>query len=93
MNDELTEGQWQRLLPLLPLQKPSRGRPAKDHRAVVNAILWVLRTGALRRDLLTDVGVCWKTATSRFYRWNTSAIWQKILAKVQRDAEPFLANP
>jgi transposase len=39
MNDELTEGQWARLLPLLPLQRPSRGRPAKDHRTVVNAIL------------------------------------------------------
>ncbi len=68
MNDELTEGQWQRLLPLLPLQKPSRGRAAKDHRAVVNAILWILRTGALWRDLPTDAGVCWKTAASRFYR-------------------------
>ena len=94
MNDELTEGLWQRLLPLLPLQKPPRGRPAKDHRAVVNAILWILRTGALRRDLPTDAGVCWKTATSHFYRWNASAaIWQKILAALQRDAEPFLAKP
>jgi transposase len=41
MNNELTEEQWQRLLPLLPLQKPSQGRPAKDHRTVVNAILWI----------------------------------------------------
>jgi hypothetical protein len=39
MNDELTERQWARLLPLLPLQRPSRGRPAKDHRTTVNAIL------------------------------------------------------
>ena len=93
MNDELTEGQWQRLLTLLPLQKPSRGRPAKNHRTVSKAIHWILRTGALRRNLPPDAGFCWKTATSRFYRWNASAIWQKILAELQRNAEPFLANP
>jgi len=58
MNDELTEGQWQRLLPLLPLQKPSRGRPAKNHRTVSKAIHWILRTGALRRNLPTDAGFC-----------------------------------
>jgi hypothetical protein len=27
-----------------------RGRPAKDHRTIVNVILWVLRTGAFRCD-------------------------------------------
>jgi transposase len=28
-----------------------RGRPAKDHRTIVNVILWVLPTGAFRCDL------------------------------------------
>ncbi len=72
MNDELTERQWAGLLPLLPLQRQSRGRPAKDHRTVVNAILWILRTGAPWRDLPADAGVCWKTAASRLYRWTAS---------------------
>ena len=48
---ELTEEQWRKIAPLLPPQKPRRGRPARDHRVVVNAILWVLRTGAPWRDL------------------------------------------
>lgn len=87
MKDELTDRQWERLLPLLPPQKPPRGRPAIDHRIVVNAILWVLRTGAPWRDLPADAGVCWKTASSRFYRWTASGVWQKILDELQKDAD------
>lgn len=87
MKNELTDRQWARLLPLLPPQKQARGRPAIDHRTVVNAILWILRTGAPWRDLPADAGVCWKTASSRFYRWTASGVWQKILDELQRDAD------
>ena len=87
MKDELADGQWARLLPLLPPQRPVRGRPAKDHRVVVNAILWPLRTGAPWRDLPADAGVCWKTAASRFYRWTASGVWQKVLDELQEDAD------
>jgi transposase len=87
VKDELTERQWARLLPLLPPQKPARGRPAKDHRTVVNGILWIARTGAGWRDLPADAGVCWKTASSRFYRWTASGVWQQILSELQKDAD------
>ena len=43
---DLTDDHWRRLEPLLPAQKPRTGRPGKDHRTVINGILWVLRTGA-----------------------------------------------
>ncbi|MCC6314736.1 MAG: transposase, partial [Thermomicrobiales bacterium] len=42
---ELTDAQWARLVLHLPPQRPATGRPAKDHRVVVNAILWRLKTG------------------------------------------------
>ena len=42
---DLTDDQWRRLRPLLPAQKPRTGRPGKDHRTVINGILWILRTG------------------------------------------------
>ena len=48
---DLTDGQWQRLEPLLMAHRARTGRPAKDHRTVINGILWVLRTGAPWRDL------------------------------------------
>ena len=43
---ELTDAQWDGLRPLLPPQRPPTGRPASDHRTVLNGILWVLRTGS-----------------------------------------------
>jgi len=50
---DLTEAQWQVLRPLLtPKRRPDgRGRPWRDARAVLNGILWVLRTGAPWHDL------------------------------------------
>ena len=50
---DLTEAQWQVLKPLLtPKRRPDgRGRPGHDTRAVVNGILWILRTGAPWHDL------------------------------------------
>jgi transposase len=54
---ELTDAQWQRLQPLLPPQKPRVGRPALDHRTIVNAILWILRTGSPWRDLPDATGL------------------------------------
>lgn len=48
---EVTDEQWEKLYPLLPPQKPTVGRPAHDHRLILNGILWILRTGAPWRDL------------------------------------------
>jgi transposase len=48
---ELTDAQWAKLAPLLPPQRPRMGRPPKDHRLIVEAIVWLDRTGAPWRDL------------------------------------------
>jgi transposase len=61
---ELTNTQWERLQPLLPPQKPQTGRPALDHRRLLNGILWMLRTGAPWRDLPERYGA-WSTVASR----------------------------
>ena len=78
--------QWKRLCPLLPPQRPRTGRPARDHRTILSAILWVLRTGAPWRDLPERFGP-WATAWSRFRRWTAAGVWARILAVLQRDAD------
>jgi transposase len=83
---ELTDIQWERLQPLLPPQKPQTGRPNKSHRTIINGILWILRTGAPWRDLPERYG-SWKTVSSRFYRWQSAGIWQRILEKLQQRAD------
>jgi transposase len=83
---ELTDTQWERLRPLLPVQKPRTGRPANDHRTVLNGILWILRTGSPWRTLPERYG-SWKTVSSRFYRWQRAGMWAGILAELQRQAD------
>src|ERR671914_1692876 len=83
---ELTDAQWERLRPMLPPQKPRSGRPAKDHRIVLEGILWIMRTGAPWRDLPSRFG-SWRTVSSRFYRWRSARVWDVILAELQRQAD------
>ena len=83
---ELTDKQWERLKPLLPPQKPRTGRPARDHRQIVNAILWIIRSGAPWRDLPERYG-SWQTVASRFYRWRKAGIWERLFAAVQQQAD------
>ncbi len=83
---ELTDDQWTRLAPHLPPQKPPTGKPNRDHRTVVNGILWKLRTGAPWRDLPERYGP-WQTAYTRFRRWQQAGVWDRALAALQADAD------
>ncbi len=83
---ELTDQQFAKLALHLPPQKPRTGRPAKDHRTVLEGILWVLRTGAPWRDLPERFGP-WRTVYSRFRRWQQAGVWDRVLAALQRQAD------
>jgi len=83
---DLTNKQWERLRPLLPPQKTRRGRPPKDHRQILNGLLWLNRTGAPWRDLPDEYGP-WQTVATRFYRWRRAGIWDRILADLQQHAD------
>lgn len=48
---DVSDKQWEKLQPLLPVQKAWTGQPAADHRRVINGILWLHRTGAPWRDI------------------------------------------
>jgi len=83
---ELTDAQWELIQPLLPPQRPRTGRPALDHRLIVNAILWLTRTGAPWRDLPERYG-SWKTVYSRFRRWSEQGIWEQLFAALLEEAQ------
>lgn len=82
---DLTDEQWDQLRPLLPPQRARTGRPAHDHRVILNGILWVLRSGSPWRDLPDDYGP-WMTVYSRFRRWRDAGVWDRILQELQREA-------
>lgn len=76
---ELTDAAWAVLEPLLP--QTSRGHPWKDHRTVINGILWVLATGTAWRDAPERYGP-WQTLYDRFNRWRRDGTWDRILAAI-----------
>jgi transposase len=77
---ELTDRAWAVIEPLLPPQQGG-GRRWRDHRQVLNAILWKLRTGAPWRDLPERYGP-WKTAHERLRLWTKDGTWDKVLDHV-----------
>ena len=85
-SQEISDLQWQRILPLLPPQQSQTGRPALDHRRVVNGILWVFGTGKPWRGLPAQYGN-WRTVYSRFRRWQTAGVWQAVQAELLRGAD------
>jgi transposase len=62
------------------------GRPPKDHHTIINALLWLLATGAPWRDLPERFGP-WRSIATRFYRWTHSGLWERILAELRRIAD------
>ena len=87
---DLTDAQYARIRPLLPPERAAKGskggRPAEDHRRVLNGLLWLDRTGAPWRDIPERYGK-WSTLSSRFYRWRAQGIWQRILEALQAEAD------
>jgi len=82
----LTNQQWEKIRPLLPPERPARGRPNHSHRRIINGILWLIRTGVPWRDLPPWFGP-WGTVSSRFYRWQAAGIWQRVLQALQSQAD------
>jgi len=83
---ELSEKQWQKFKEYLPPQKPETGRPAEDHRKIINGILWKVRTGAPWRDIPERYGP-WATIYSRFRRWRDAGVWDRILSELQAESD------
>src|SRR5262249_47386839 len=89
----LTDAQWHRIEPLLPRKTTRRGRPPGSHRRMVEAMLWILRTGAPWRDLPSAYG-SWSTVYARFSRWSQSgalACLFEALAR-ERDGEGYIID-
>ncbi|MFI1770014.1 IS5 family transposase [Streptomyces sp. NPDC020800] len=77
---EIADAAWSRTEPLLP-QSDGAGRPWRDHRQVVNGVLWRLRTGAPWGDLPERYGP-WQTVYRRFAQWEDGT-WARLLQEVQ----------
>jgi transposase len=91
----LADEEWELVEPLLPAPGEG-GRPEKHpRRAVVDAILYVVRTGCAWRQLPADFPP-WQTVYWYFARWETQRVTLRMLDALRgqvrlddgRDAEP-----
>ncbi len=74
---DLTDEQWELLSPLLPAAKPG-GRPRTvELREILNAILYVLRTGCAWRMLPHDLPP-WQTVYKYFRGFSEDGTWERV---------------
>ena len=79
---ELTDQEWERIAALIPAARPGRGRPRRDPREMLDAMLWLLRTSAPWRDLPDFYGP-WETVYSRFRIWRQEGVFDHIVERLQ----------
>ncbi len=83
---DMSDQVWDCLKPHLPGEQGKGGRPAYDNRQFLNAVFWILRTGAPWRDLPPDYGD-WKNTHRRFCRWRDRGVWEKLLDEAIDDPD------
>ncbi len=89
----LTDAEWERVRPLLPPQKPRVGRPRRDQRVVLDAILWVLGTGSSWRDVPRERFGPWETIYGRYGEWRKDGRWQRVVEALRfEDASTVAAE-
>lgn len=78
---DLTDAQWNFLEPLLPKAR-SRGRPPTDRRRVINAILYMIKSGIQWRLLPANFPP-WQTVYHIFRRWTLEHTWEALNARLR----------
>ena len=92
---DLTDEQWEVLEPLVPAISPEAAYHVHERREIINAILYVLRSGCSWR-MLPHEFPAWGTVYHYFRQWHRDGVWDQILhtlrkevrTKQGRNAEP-----
>ena len=80
---DLSEQQWRRIAHHFEVAS-GRGRPPKhDRRQIVNAILYLTKSGCQWRMLPKDFPP-WQTVYDHFSRWNKQGVWERVLDELTR---------
>jgi transposase len=86
---DLKDEQWTVVEPLLPKverRADGKGRPRVEDRAILNGILWVLRTGAPWHDLPNRYPP-YQTCHRRFQAWVEKGVFEEVLRILVRDVK------
>ena len=82
----LSDAQWERVAPLLPGKVGDPGRSGGDNRLFLEAVLWMVRTGAPWRDLPELFG-SWNSVFRRFRRWAQAGVFERLFQILSGDPD------
>jgi transposase len=82
----LTDEQWALIEPLMPATEGKRGRPFRDHRQVVEGIIYRYRAGVTWRDVPEEFGP-YQTVWKRHRRFAGDGTWDRVLEVLLGHAE------
>jgi transposase len=82
----LSDAQWARIEGLMPSSDGRRGRPFRDHRQVIEGIVYRYRCGIAWRDLPPSFGP-WQTVWKRHQRLSADGTWDRIHARLLAEAD------
>lgn len=74
----MSDEEWAFFEPFIVAIRGPGGRPASDHRRVLDGIFWIARAGAPWRDLPEEFGK-WSSVYRQFRRWTLAGLWESIL--------------
>ena len=78
---EITDYQWGKIEPCIPKKTSTCGRARRDPIELINAIIWVLRTGSPWCEIPERYG-SWRTAYNNFRKWEEKGVREKIFNAV-----------
>ena len=82
----LDDAQWTSLMLVIQRIPYAWKRDEAALRRFIEAVLWILRTGAPWRDL-PEVFGRWNSAFRRFSRWAAKGVWDRVFAALSDDAD------
>ena len=88
---DVSDAEWALLEPLVPAALPGVRPPRHPRREIVNAILYVLRTGCQWRALPHDLPP-WGTAWWYFRRWREDGVWEAVNTALRERARARLGR-
>src|SRR5262245_16018599 len=86
----LTDEQWERIRDHFPEENIADGRPGRKPtptRCVLEAVLWILNTGA-QWHMLPQSYPNYKTVHRRFQTWCRDEVLRRVLTDVANEAKP-----
>ena len=87
----LTDEQWAGLKAALDAVRSGTGRPFRDERLTVEAVVWRQRNGTGWRAVPESLGPWWRAAQLH-KRWSDTGVWQRAFEHLRDQGQPELGE-